>query len=235
LREVTSIPGVSIAANANHALRSEELVAYEVGARFRAKERVSFDLALFYNRYARLRTSELQPASFLPLAQLLNPALGTPKFPLELITQESDRMRGETHGGELSVNAQVVSGWRVRATYSLINFNLHAEAGSSDVATAATTRGLTPQQQATFWSQHDFGAWQFDWRVRYVGRLTAVAIPAYTEADARLAWRPAERWEFALAGTNLLNPSHPEFVPLNIITQSTAVPRRAYLEARYAY
>ena len=51
--------------------------------------------------------------------------------------------------------------------------------------------------------------------LRRVGRLPEVtkgiAIPAYTELDLRLAWRPAKNVEVAIVGRNLLNDPHQEF------------------------
>jgi iron complex outermembrane receptor protein len=47
--------------------------------------------------------------------------------------------------------------------------------------------------------------------LRYVDRLPARNIPAYTGLDVRLGWRPVAALELAVAGQNLLDPHHPEF------------------------
>jgi iron complex outermembrane receptor protein len=36
-------------------------------------------------------------------------------------------------------------------------------------------------------------------------------VPAYTEVDCRLGWRPLTRLELSLVGRNLLHAHHPEF------------------------
>ena len=50
-----------------------------------------------------------------------------------------------------------------------------------------------------------------DLTVRYVGELLNQQVPAYTTADARLAWQPTSALELAVVGQNLLDPRHPEF------------------------
>jgi iron complex outermembrane receptor protein len=49
--------------------------------------------------------------------------------------------------------------------------------------------------------------------IRHVGALANPAVPAYTAVDARLAWRPAPRWEIALVLTNLFPVRHAEWGP----------------------
>jgi iron complex outermembrane receptor protein len=230
LRQITSFPGVSIDVRGNRNLVSEELVAYEAGYRFRPTEKTSVDLALFYNDYSKLRTTEIDPAS-IPLVARLPP----PPPPFVVFTQAGNKMFGETYGGELAVNAQVVPGWRVRTTYALLRAHFRFQAGSINFGSADASN-RSPRHQATFWSQHDFGkAWQLDWRLRYVDRLPQIRVPRVIELDARIAWRPAERWEVALVGQNLFSPHHPEFVPSSVITPATEVPRRAFLEIRHGY
>ena len=36
-------------------------------------------------------------------------------------------------------------------------------------------------------------------------------VPAYETGDARIAWRPVKRVEFAVTGQNLLQPRHFEY------------------------
>jgi hypothetical protein len=52
-------------------------------------------------------------------------------------------------------------------------------------------------------------SWDAD--VRYVGSLPDPRIPAYTEADTRLAWDVSKRLQVWVAGANLLNPHHLEY------------------------
>lgn len=212
------------------------LIAYEAGYRVRVGEKVSIDAAVFYNDYSRLRSNELELASLLLISRLTADPSSAPPPPITLFNSLGDKLAGETYGGELSLNAQVKPAWRVRATFSLLRMHLRAEAGSTDFVTAQSFPGVNARHQATFWSQHDLGgSWHLDWLLRYSDRLPFAAVPARTELDVRLAWRPSERWEISLAGQNLLSPHRPEFIPVNLITPRSEVSRRGYLELRYDY
>jgi iron complex outermembrane recepter protein len=50
-----------------------------------------------------------------------------------------------------------------------------------------------------------------DATLRYVGRIENQDVPAYTEFDLRLGWRPRPAWELSLVGQNLLHDRHAEF------------------------
>ena len=56
----------------------------------------------------------------------------------------------------------------------------------------------------------------FDFDYRYVSALPALAVPAYSTADARLAWTVGHHWELSVVGRNLLQPEHLENSPVGI-------------------
>ncbi len=65
--------------------------------------------------------------------------------------------------------------------------------------------------QHTAWIQSSFDVAktiQLDLDWRYVSALPGELVPAYSTADARFAWRFKEQLELAIAGRNLLQPSH---------------------------
>lgn len=232
IRQITTIPGVSVISSGNRDFRAEVLRAYEAGWRFHAREKFSIDLAAFVNRYHGLRTNELSLPSLFLLGQLASPV--PPRPPVTLVAAQGNGLRGETYGGELAVAAQLASGWRVRASYSRLAIALHKSALSTDV-NAEQGENRSPENQGYLWSQHDFSErWRFDWVVRAVSALGS-AIPRYVAADARLAWRPAAHWEFSLAGRNLLDRQHPEFLPNTIFSPPTETARSGYLEIRYDF
>jgi iron complex outermembrane receptor protein len=72
---------------------------------------------------------------------------------------------------------------------------------------------------------------KFDADWRYVSVLPGQLVPAYSTADARLAWRFNRQFELSFVGNNLLQPSHPEFGgdpgPLVLIK------RNAYAQLRW--
>ena len=222
LRQITATPGVSAVVSGNGEFESEILTAFEAGWRFHARERFSIDLATFVNRYRDLRTVEIAPASLLVLAQI---AAGVPpRPPVTLMTTQVNGPGADTYGGEIALATRLVPGWRIRASYSHLQ-------SSPDRASASS-----PKHQGNFWSQHDISdRWRFDWVVRAVGDITAPRIQSYVTADARLAWRPFDRLELAIAGRNLLDRQHPEFLSTTIISPATETPRSGFLEMKYEF
>ncbi len=65
---------------------------------------------------------------------------------------------------------------------------------------------------------------------RYVDVLPNVNAPNYISMDARLGWRPNDRWEFSVVGQNLLDSHHVEFAPTLVQTTPTEVNRGVYAQ-----
>jgi iron complex outermembrane receptor protein len=210
--------------------RSESLIAYELGWKQRLTPVLSADLALFFNDYDKLRTSRFvapvcQPSG-LPVAAgcFLDPQQ-------TYVLQNSpggNEASARSHGFELSVDWRPESTLRFQLTLSELRMKIMEEAGAS----STDIRGSAPTRQIglrTGWNPRrdtDVDLW-----VRRIGRLTeatttGISVPAYTEMDLRLAWRPAPSVELAIVGRNLLHNSHAEFpaelldVPLMQIERS---------------
>lgn len=183
--------------------KSEDLLALEAGYRIRPADALSIDLALFYNRYRNLRTLEAGTPfteNDPPPPHTVNPFFF------------DNRMRGQTGGGELTVNFQPLAGWLLQANYSYLRMNLDLESGSTDTFSEAAER-QAPRHQVWLRSAMDL-PWNLtlDLMGRYVGGMTAFDVDSYVEMDVRLAWRdPSGQWEAAVVGQNLLHKSHAEF------------------------
>lgn len=192
----------------NDEFRSEHMLAYEAGYRIRPVDAISLDLALFYNRYDRLRTGTVG-AFFVeaspPPAHLVVPIL-----------LEND-MHGRTRGVEVSGNFQLAPWWLIQATYS----HLHMNMNQGDL------HHRSPHQQAWLRSAMDLpGNLTADVTARYVGGMPAFDVKAYAEVDVRLAWRdPSNGIEAALVGQNLCHTTHAEF---NSAVQRSEIQRGVY-------
>ena len=97
-----------------------------------------------------------------------------------------------------------------------------------------------PQHQLTVRSALDLPySTSFDLWLRYVAELpagnTTAVVPSYVTLDARLAWRPRPRVELSVAGQNLLESAHPEFVSDFIASQATEVPRGVYAQMQLTF
>ncbi|RNF86532.1 TonB-dependent receptor plug domain-containing protein [Montanilutibacter psychrotolerans] len=170
--------------------RSEIANVLEVGYRSQPTPRISYSVAVFHQDYDHLRTFELSPTGVAFIA---------------------NGMEGTSTGIEAWGTVQVTRNWRLSAGATLLDMDLRLKAGSADF-TGIRAAGNDPEQQWVVRS-----SWNLPWRmeldasVRHVGLLPDPKVPAYTAVDARLGWRPNERFELSLTGQNLLDARHVEF------------------------
>ncbi|PYQ56739.1 MAG: TonB-dependent receptor [Acidobacteria bacterium] len=175
--------------------KSEALLAYELGYRVQPRTGLVIALAAFYNAYDDLRSYE--------------PAAPPAVFPYHF----ANKLKGETWGLEGRVSWQAASWWRLHAEYAYFDKDLSFDPGSYD-PTAGNLEGNDPRNRAVLRSQMDLPRrFEFDGTLRYVSRLPAPVVPAYTELDLRLGWQASDRLELSLVGQNLLHARHPEFGP----------------------
>lgn len=180
---------------------SEEVVAYELGARYRPWSFLSLDVATFYSEYGNLQSGEAKTPVFSP----------SPVPHLEIPLVYENKLRGESYGAEVGAELAIDRNWRLSATYSLLDLSLWADADSTDT-TSAAQKGRSPTHKATVRSAVDIDkSLDFDLTLRAVDRLDAASVPGYVELDGRVGWRPADGIELAVIGRNLLHSSHPEF------------------------
>lgn len=201
---------------------SEELTAYEIGYRVQPHARFAVDLALFYNDYDELRV--VRPG--VPEFRFAESHPGVPPAHISRIADNG--MEGETYGGEIAATFRATDWWRVQATYSYLQMQMHADPGV-DGASELALEGASPHHQVGIRSYMDLGE---DWRLnlgwRYVDTLPALGVPSYLVMDARVAWTPTPNLELAIVGLNLWDDRHPEFVPTTIRTEQTEVQHSVY-------
>jgi iron complex outermembrane receptor protein len=183
--------------------RPERVVSVQVGHRVDIGSRLVLDTVLFHNTHRDLLS--LEPGT--PVRET-SPPPGRLLFPLLF----RNGIRGTSYGVEFAADCSVREGWRLGASYSFLRLSLRNAPGSLDASTASSTSGSAPRHMATLVSRVDLaGHTTLDAVLRYVDRLPARSIPAYTGLDVRLGWRPVAALELAVAGQNLLDPHHPEF------------------------
>jgi iron complex outermembrane receptor protein len=176
----------------NTQLKSEVLLAYELGYRIQPTHWASVDVATFYNDYSHLVGDV--PGAFIP---------GTPVGTLEVDPENS--LHGQSYGGEAVVTVAATDFWRLTASYSLLLMHIQGEPATG----ASAFEENAPTHQVVLRSSYDFTRRaSLDTDLRYVDDVQAV--PAYVTADVRLSYRPTPSWELAIVGQNLLEPRHPE-------------------------
>jgi iron complex outermembrane receptor protein len=199
----------------NTDLKSEELMAYELGYRVEPTEQISFDAATFYNVYSQLDGQKQGT----PIPDFSNPAQPYITIPMQLTTGD----RAETWGVELATNLKALPWWRIRMAYTY--FQVTDE--ENDLGT--NTRNENPHHQVSFRSMMNVSKnIDFDLWLRYVDKLSNFNISSYVTLDARLAWRPINNLELTLVGQNLLHDRQQEFIPQFISTQPATVGRSMY-------
>lgn len=200
--------------------RSETVLAYEAGYRYQPSSRWSADLAVFYNEYSHLRTTE-QTGTPAP-----DPSL--PGSPLVQRVNLDNKAFGETYGAELALQWQPTEWWSLRGSYSALELQLHRQASSND-GDAEIDEDKSPHHMVRLHSTLTFPAgWRLDLVGRYVDSIADFNIPGYFELDSRLAWSPRPNLEFSISGRNLIDDRHPEFWPTILGTQRTETQRAIF-------
>jgi iron complex outermembrane receptor protein len=74
--------------------------------------------------------------------------------------------------------------------------------------------------------------WEVDAALRRVGALPNPAVPAYSELDLRVGWRPTRRVELAFGGNNLLHARHPEF---GTVATRSLIERSLYVRLTWSH
>jgi iron complex outermembrane receptor protein len=203
----------------NDSFTSERVVAYEAGYRVRPADRLSLDLALFYNRYS----------------DLLSVETGTP-FPTDgrqiLPFRFANMLGGHASGVELASAAHLTAAWTMAAEYSYLSMSLMAKPGSTDVSSVASDEA-SPRHIARIRSSWRLPAGlDADVSFRWVDAVRSQKTPAYSALDARVAWPIVAKLELAVVGQNLLRDHHLEF---GGGPTAVEIPRSVYGEARWRW
>jgi len=190
--------------NANPNFESEQMNGYEFGYRNLVRKSLYFDFAAFFNHYNDLFSEDIAGAPFIET----NPAPTHVLLPADF----GNGLLGTTRGIEVAPEWRPFSFWRLAASYSFLQMEIEKRPGSLDVGTAPTVAGSSPRHQVT--AQSDFDLTKtvsLDLTYRFVSKLPAQAINAYSTGDVQFAWKPRPDIRFSILGQNLLQPRHYEF------------------------
>ena len=201
----------------NEDIESEELVAYELGYRVQPRHNVSFDMAAYYNVYKGLNSLEIG-APYLDLA--------TSAF-MVLPTTYVNAVDGESYGGELTLDWWPQQGLRWQAAYSLLQMRFDDP--------SVSIGDQNPKHQAWLRMSADPGkSLGLDMTVRYVDDIPAYNLNNYFTLDARLGWAFYDSWELTLAGQNLLESTHSEYITSSS-SRMSLVERSGYLRLDWRF
>jgi iron complex outermembrane recepter protein len=197
-------------------VRSEALMAYELGFREQTTDRFSWDLATFHNVYRDVISLDVDPSD-------------------PLVLRVGNSTAADTWGAELAVTYAVSERWKLTGQYTYLFLNIYP-------ITVFQGDGNSPRSQVYLRSSWNLSKdVDFDMIGRYVDSLSYLYYPNpspslgvplcgnYIEMDMRLAWRARKNLELALVGQNLLDSDHYEFIPTGwAFSQVNRVPRSVY-------
>ena len=188
-------------------LKSESLMAYEIGYRHQSSKRFCLDLALFYNDY-----DNLIGVTFIPPGSI----------------KAANNVQGESWGAELSTSWQPTDFLDLKLTYSWLEMQMHSD-GPQPINDQLAQIGTYPEQQFSLRSGFALPRnIRLDLWLRYVDSLERDHVDDYAELDARFAWTPLKSLELSLVGQNLLNSRHDEFSNDFFGTPATRTDRSMY-------
>ena len=182
--------------------KSEHVIAYEAGYRAQPRGPLSVDVALFFNDYSDLASTE--PGTPFPVNND-----GPPHLVIPLVW--ANKIHGYTDGVEVSANWKARDWWTLSPGYALLQMHLHTDATSQDTTTVPDTEGSSPRHQAQLRSHINLpGGFGWDVTGYFVESLPAQQVPSYTRLDTLLSRRLGERLGLSLVGQNLLRDRHLE-------------------------
>ena len=190
----------------NPDLRSEVLVAYELGYRIKPTENLLFDATTFINKYSSLRTLE-QTFQNLPA----DTAVGL---------QAGNNANATSQGFELASTWSVTKSWKLKGSYTFLTTEVATTPDSTDT-TSVGQSGMSPRNQFNIASQLFLShSVELDNNLYYVENLPTLAIPGYYRFDSRIMWTVKTGVELSLVGQNLLKAEHQEFTPVPYSAQN---------------
>ena len=195
-----------IALLGNRGFHAEEVLAFELGYRWRPLADLSLDLAAFRNRYTGLASLELG-------TPYLDAATGQTILPV----YTENLIDGHATGLEGLAQYSPVDWWRLSVNYSYMQMSLTPL--GEDLNRDHFYEGSTPRNQAGVQSYFDLPH-----NVELYGGVRALSAvetlpeivngtgdPGYQELDLNVIWHVSPRLTLSLEGDSLLHSSHIEF------------------------
>lgn len=201
--------------------------AYELGYRTTVSEKLSIDIAAYYNHYKDQQTTE-------PGAPFFDSTPAPPHLILPLTFQ--NLMHGEAQGLEISTNWKITNRWSISPAYAFEEIHMHTEPTSQNTSSVAIAEGSSPRHSAQLRSRVDLSH-GLEWTASayFVDRLAAENIPSYARVDTQLIWKWSERGTLSLVGQNLQQDRHFEFQDLLQSIDANQAKRSAYAMIRRSF
>jgi iron complex outermembrane recepter protein len=178
------------------AVKSEVLIASEVGYRYEWRQKFSVDATAFYNHYDRLIGASA------PGSPIVNPSPFFIDIPVSIINEKG----GQTHGLELFLKYTPVRRWTVSAGITELR-------GISPAGTAFPALTNNPEHEINAQSKLDLTQFvNFDASYYYNAAISHL-LPPLNRLDVGLSTKPIRGFTFSVWGKNLQQDRHKEAIP----------------------
>jgi iron complex outermembrane receptor protein len=195
---------------------AERVWATELGYR-RHWTTVSFDASVFRNQYHDLTSLTPGEAAFVPAA---TPYVRLPYY-------IGSALHGRSYGVEAAGTWRARRGWTLIGSYTYLNLDLDS-GGAEQNFRYESMEDDTPRHQFMLRSLTSIGErWEADGALHALGSSDEGYVPAHTRVDLRAGYKVSRQLTVSLAGLDLLDDRHPEFV--STFSEEISQPRRSVL------
>ena len=189
----------------NNSLRSEDLLAYEIGYRIQPTKRLSFDIATFYNVYDGI-INDVRDETF------------------------ENVYDGETYGIENTVNWAAFDRWKLAGGYTYFHENIFSSSKSSFLADDPHNQfNIRSLLNLPYRMELDTALFYVDG----FSIDEEQEVSEYFRFDVRIGWHITKNVEASLVGTNLLDNEHLEFSNRNVAP--TEIERAIYAKFTWKF
>jgi iron complex outermembrane recepter protein len=202
--------------------RSESLIAYEAGYRSIFSNRITIDVAGFYNRYNDLMSVAIREPEFdenYPAYVIL---------PVDFINAR----KAETYGFEFAGGWKPSDRVEFKLTYS--RQWSYAGFGGEGVSFGSLNsfESPGPSNQFSLYATTEVGSnINLTSQIRYVDEIERQGISSYVTGDLRFGWQVLPQLELSVTGQDLFEKSHLEFIS-EMGRISTGVERRFHADIK---
>ncbi len=201
---------------------AEELLAFEVGHRYKPHPDLSFDATAFLFKYSNLIELIIEDTFF-------DGTASPPSLVLPFINDNS--LEGESYGVELTATWNPRRNWKVSGSYSYSKTDLRPTKTGTFIPANFNSEGDLDVEGEP---KHNFNIrsylnlpynLEFDSIYYFTSRNDSRNVKAYSRLDLRLGWKPRKNLEISLVGQNILDDQHSE---LNELLEADSETERSF-------
>jgi len=205
----------------NPNLRSEHILASEVGYRVQPSAALSFDLALYYNRYNNLIIFSSPTIQVLPTGVVI-------------ASQFVNGPEAQTHGAELSAQWRPVRRWAISGSITETR-------GSASAMLATPLHLFNIQSRVDLPHKTEFDSALYHYSALALAAnasnpsLPDQSVPTFNRIDVGVGWHFGSPWTASLWGRNLQSAKHVETRDDTVGDAAEQVPRSLALEILWRF